>query len=97
MSTGFLQGVKRPGRGADHPPLSSVVVEYGYSFTCTSSVCLLNMYGDSFYLLLVLSKLEHFAYKIHVGSYVSWNERAISLNTVNMSGSVVKTKKKLGF
>jgi len=27
MGTGFFPGVKRPGRGADYPPLSSAKVE----------------------------------------------------------------------
>jgi hypothetical protein len=33
MGTGSFPGVKRPGRGADPPPLSSAEVENEYSYT----------------------------------------------------------------
>jgi hypothetical protein len=33
MGTGSFPGVKLPGRGADHPPLSSAEVTKGYSYT----------------------------------------------------------------
>jgi hypothetical protein len=33
MGTGSFPEVKRPGRGADHPPPSSAEVEKGYSYT----------------------------------------------------------------
>jgi hypothetical protein len=36
MGTGTFPVVKRPGRGADHPP-PSVEVKKEYSYTCTSS------------------------------------------------------------
>ena len=35
MSTGSLQGVKRPGRDADHLPPSSAEVMKDYSYTST--------------------------------------------------------------
>jgi hypothetical protein len=35
MGTGSFQGVKRPGRGADHPPPSSAEVENEWSYTST--------------------------------------------------------------
>jgi hypothetical protein len=35
MGTGSFPGVKRPGRGADHPPPSSAEVTNKYSYTCT--------------------------------------------------------------
>jgi hypothetical protein len=35
MGTGFFQGVKRPGRGADPPPPPSVEVEHEYIYTST--------------------------------------------------------------
>jgi hypothetical protein len=38
MGTGSFPGVKRPGRGADHPPLSSVEVKKYYSYTSTPSL-----------------------------------------------------------
>jgi hypothetical protein len=33
MGTGSFLGVKRPGRGADHPPPSSAEVKKGWSYT----------------------------------------------------------------
>jgi hypothetical protein len=33
MGTGSFSGVKRPGRGADHPPPSSAGVKKGQSYT----------------------------------------------------------------
>jgi hypothetical protein len=35
VGTGSFPGVKRPGRGADHPPTSSAEVENEYSYTST--------------------------------------------------------------
>jgi hypothetical protein len=35
VGTGSLPGVKRPGRGTDHPPPSSAEVRKEYSSTCT--------------------------------------------------------------
>jgi hypothetical protein len=35
MSTGLFPGVKRPGRGVNHPPQSSAHVKKEYSYTCT--------------------------------------------------------------
>jgi hypothetical protein len=35
VGTGSFQGVKRPGRGADHPPPSSAEVKKDYSYTST--------------------------------------------------------------
>jgi hypothetical protein len=35
MGTGSFPGVKRPGRGADHPPPSSAEVKKEYSYTST--------------------------------------------------------------
>jgi hypothetical protein len=38
MGTRSFPGVKRPGRGANHPPPSSAEVENEYSYTSTPSV-----------------------------------------------------------
>jgi hypothetical protein len=35
MGTGYFPGVKRPGRGADHPPPPSAEVENEWSYTST--------------------------------------------------------------
>jgi hypothetical protein len=35
MGTGSFPGVKRPGRGANHPPPSSAEVRKDYSYTST--------------------------------------------------------------
>jgi hypothetical protein len=35
MGTGFFSGVKRPGRGADHPPPPSAEVENEKNYTST--------------------------------------------------------------
>jgi hypothetical protein len=40
-------GIKRPGRGPDHPPSPSAGVEYESSFTITFSPCLLEILKDS--------------------------------------------------
>jgi hypothetical protein len=38
MGTGYFPGVKRPGRGADHPHFSSAKVTKGYSYACIHSL-----------------------------------------------------------
>jgi hypothetical protein len=45
MGTGSFPGVKRPGRGADHPPPSSAEVRKEYSYTSTPPLGLRACYG----------------------------------------------------
>jgi hypothetical protein len=47
IGTESFPRVKRPGRGADHPPYSSARVEYGYSCTYTCALCLLAYNGTA--------------------------------------------------
>ena len=49
-------GVKQPRVSVDHPPPSSAQVEYGLSYTSTSTLCLLGMIRDSLYLQLIILK-----------------------------------------
>lgn len=46
--TSLFWGIKRPERGAVHPPNSSARVEHGYSCATTSLLCLLGISRDSF-------------------------------------------------
>jgi hypothetical protein len=40
MGIGSFPGVKRPGRGVDHPPLSSAEVKESVDYTPTAPMCL---------------------------------------------------------
>jgi hypothetical protein len=51
-----FMGLKRPGLGAEQPPPSSYVVEYGYA--CTPRLCLIGMTPDSLYIKTIL-RLMH--------------------------------------
>jgi hypothetical protein len=51
MGTGSFPGVKRPGRGADHPPPSSAEVKKGYSYTSTHPLGLFRPVTGQLYLL----------------------------------------------
>jgi hypothetical protein len=42
----IFPGVKRPGGGADHSPLSITGVQYGWSYTSVSTLCLLECNGS---------------------------------------------------
>jgi hypothetical protein len=68
MVTGSLPGVKRPGRGADHPPPSSAEVKKEYSYNSTHPLGHFRPVTGQLYLYL---RWDH---------YVAWNVRHLSLS-----------------
>ena len=54
----FLGGAKRPGREADHIPLSSAEVKNEWSYASTASLCLRGVQKDNFIFFLLCGTWE---------------------------------------
>jgi hypothetical protein len=64
MGTWSFPGVKRPGRGADHPPSSSAEVKKEYSYTSTPPLGLRVCYGYLYHYLNIRQIARYFHFNM---------------------------------
>ena len=55
MGTGSFPGVKRPERGADHPPLLAQMLKKEWSYTASPSLGLRDLFwGDLYFTFFII-------------------------------------------
>jgi hypothetical protein len=54
MVTGSFPGVKRPGRGVDHPPHLALRLRTEYSYTSTPLLGLRDLFYGTVYIIIII-------------------------------------------